>query len=187
MPANTTKLELVVSEFGVPSFRAPSDYERFLINFKIQAQRRLNWCWAAATASIVKYYEKNESWTPCKVADEVFNRKDCCGVLSGAQCDHGAEFFKALEMMGHLENAPRSRLPFSDVKKEIDNGRPILAALSGLAGHGVVITGYDNFDPKTRTIEVQDPSGGSKMVCDFNTFPVSYGRGYTWVATCRTK
>jgi hypothetical protein len=93
------------------------------------------------------------------VADEVFNRKDCCGVLSGAQCDHGAEFFKALEMMGHLENAPRSRLPFSDVKKEIDNGRPILAALSGLAGHGVVITGYDNFDPKTRTIEVQDPSG----------------------------
>jgi hypothetical protein len=120
LPANTTKLELVVSEFGVPSFRAPSDYERFLINFKIQAQVRLNWCWAAATASIVNYYEKNESWTPCKVADEVFNRKDCCGVLSGAQCDHGAEFFKALEMMGHLENAPRSRLPFSDVKKEID-------------------------------------------------------------------
>jgi hypothetical protein len=90
-------------------------------------------------------------------------------------------------MMGHLEDAPRSTLSFSDVKKEIDNVRPILAALSGLAGHGAVITGYRNFDPKTRTIEVQDPSGGSKIVCDFNTFPGSYGGGYTWVATCRTK
>jgi Papain-like cysteine protease AvrRpt2 len=187
LPANTTNLELFVSDYGVPDFRAPSDYQRFLINFKIQAQVRLNWCWAAATASIVNYYEKNESWTPCKVANVVFNRKDCCGVLDGVWCDKGVEFYKALEMMGHLEDAPRSRLSFSAVKKEIDNGRPILAALSSLAGHGVVITGYNNFNPKTRTIEVQDPYGGSKMICDFNTFPGSYGAGYTWVATCRTK
>jgi hypothetical protein len=186
LPANTTKLELVVSAHGVPSFRAPSDYQRFLINFKIQAQVRLNWCWAAAAASIANYYEKNETWTPCKVANLVLGRTDCCGV-SGVQCDKSVEFFEALKTMGHLEDAPRSGLSFSDVKKEIDKGRPILAALKGLAGHGVVITGYNNFNPKTRTIEVQDPSGGSKIVCDFKKFPGSYGRGYTWVATCRTK
>ena len=187
LPPNTTKLELFVSDRGVPEFRAPSDYQRFLINFKIQAQVRLNWCWAAAAASIANYYEKNESWTPCKVANLVFNRTDCCEVLRGAGCDEGVEFYKALQEMGHLEDAPRSTLSFSDVKKEIDKGRPILAALRNWAGHGVVITGYNNFDPKTRTIEVQDPSGGSKIVCDFNTFPGSYSRGYTWVATCRTK
>ena len=34
LPPNTTKLELVVSDYGLTDFRAPSDYERFLINFK---------------------------------------------------------------------------------------------------------------------------------------------------------
>ena len=116
----------------------------------------------------------------------VLGRKDCCGV-DGVQCDKSVEFHQALEKMGHLEDAPGSGLSFIGVKQEIDQLRPVLAALKGLAGHGVVITGYDNFNPKKRTIEVQDPSGGSKMVCDFNTFPGTYGAGYTWVATCRTK
>jgi hypothetical protein len=184
LPPNTTKLELFVSLEGVPSFRAPSDYQRFLINFKIQAQVRLNWCWAAATASIANYYrcQGKMTWTPCEIANLVFDRKDCCGV-NGVQCDKGVALSEPLEKMKLLASNPAGGLSFKGVKQQIDDGRPILAALSSLAGHGVVITGYNNIDPKNPTIEVQDPNSGSKMVCDYNTFPGSYGFGYKWVET----
>jgi hypothetical protein len=188
LPPNTTKLELVVSKEGDPSFTTPSEDKRSL-DFKILAQGRLFWCWAATSASIADYYEKGQTWTPCKVANRVLGRTDCCGV-GGVNCDKAIEFTKALETMGHWEKTGSSGLTLSGIKAQIDQGRPILAGLAGLKGlpgHGVVITGYDNSNPKKATIEVQDSEDASKTICDFDTFPRAYGLGYTWVVTCYTK
>jgi hypothetical protein len=189
LPGGATKLELVVSKDGAPSFTTPSEDKRSL-NFKILSQGiRVNWCWAAAGASIANYYEKEETWTPCKVANLVFGREDCCGA-SGVECDKALECSVALKALKHLAGTGSSGLSISGIKKQIDADRPIFAGLvgwKGLAGHGVVITGYNNTDPKKPTIEVQDPDGGSKTVCNLDGFPQSYGIGYTWGVTCYTE
>jgi Papain-like cysteine protease AvrRpt2 len=188
IPPNTENLELVVSKEGSPSFRAPSP-DQYALDFKIQTQEQLMWCWAAASASIANFYERERKppWTQCEVANLVLGVTYCCGIRV-QECNKGVQFYEALVKMGHAASTPGGGLSFFGVQQEIDAGRPILAGLSNIVGgHGVVITGYNNFNPAKPTIEIQDPQYGSKSVCDFNTFPRSYGADYDWVATCRTK
>jgi Papain-like cysteine protease AvrRpt2 len=185
LPPKVTDLELAVSPEGVPSFRTPSP-DQCTLDLTIQRQVRLAWCWAATAASISNYYEKTQDWTPCKVACKVLGRTDCCEFFAGAGCDQRLDFAEALQAMGHWR-ASSGGLSFLGVQEEIDFGHPILVALEGdFGGHGVVITGYNNFNPKKPTIEVQDPQDGSKTAYDFANFPSNHG-SYKWKATCKTQ
>ena len=91
-----------------------------LNSFKMQHQTQLNWCWAAVTASVHNYYNRNQSTTQCEVADKQLNKSYCCSdssdrccaycnCPSDAQCSSDnscnleAKLSESLQKYGHFE------------------------------------------------------------------------------------
>jgi Papain-like cysteine protease AvrRpt2 len=182
-PPNTPKLVLNVSNDGTPSFSAED--QRYL-PIKVETQERINWCWAAAAVSISNYYTNTQKWRQCELANLTFNRKDCC---SGLRCNSQSSFWGALERTGNASSLVQGPIALDQIIWAIDRGEPIAVVLtSGIGNHGVIITGYNNHDPKRPTIKVQDPDPvGWTVICDFNTFPKSFSLRYGWGETDFTK
>ncbi len=121
--------------------------------FVIQKQAALNLCWAAVASSVSKFYDKNSSYTQCKLANYAFNTTDCCNNLNS--CDRPWFLDKALSYTGNLKEMKSGTPSFDLIKNEITNGRLICVRIEwrSRAGHFAVIHGYhDNGD-----IDVQDP------------------------------
>jgi len=142
----------------------------------MQHQEYNNWCWAAVTVSVANFYSKKDTWKQCNLANQSFNRTDCC---NGSGCNKDHTFDAALRLTrNYRDQVPP--LPFEDIMKEINTGRPIVIRLMprvGEIGHAVVITGYNNDHPDKPKIKIQNPDYwfSSDTVCDFDTFPESLG------------
>jgi hypothetical protein len=179
-------LELIIDENGTPSI----GWYQLSLGFKMQKQADSNWCWAAVTASVANYYIGKDTWKQCELANLAFNRKDCC---NSSSCNKDLPLERALYLTRNVREF-RAQVLFEDIIKEIDDGRPIpiqLVPWKGDLAHMIVITGYDNDYPDKPKIEIQDPNYyfNPKSVCDFNTFPDSYGwfPKSSWSGSCLTK
>jgi hypothetical protein len=167
------------------------------LTIETENQIASNWCWCATATSIANFYEGEGVWSQCKLAMKVFATNDCCkateviglgGRVITWDITVNGDYNKTqpanvgLAETGHHESTGpnNQKISFDLVRQEINAGRPILIALaySGWfinGGHGVIITGYNDTDPKNPTIEVRDPAPGVRnSVCDFNDFPESY-------------
>jgi hypothetical protein len=177
------KVVLNISNDGTPSFSAEDQRH---LPIEIETQQRINWCWAAAAVSIANYYANTREWKQCQLANQIFDRTDCCNAL---KCDRQATFWGALKETGNASSIVNGPISMDQVIWAIDRGEPISVVLKALVGnHGVVITGYNNHDPKHPTIQIRDPDPmGWTVICDFNTFPKSFSILYDWGETDFTK
>jgi hypothetical protein len=186
-PPNVTRVVLKISEDGVPSFRPESDDQCFL-KFKIEEQQRMSWCWAATTTSIANFYlgeNTKDPWKQCELANHFFNQTTCC---AASNCDKAWKPWDALVYTRNDREIIGGPTTFKRIMESINDGQPISIALSAWpVGHGVVITGYNNFNPDRPTVEIRDPDGSNRAVCDFNTFPKSYSIRYGWAQTYLTE
>ena len=132
--------------------------------------------WSSATAAFLHSF--GSSTDPCELRSQRAFGQDagCCGSSSSA-CDHPA----SLEEIKLLANDDRFRafsstgsLDFNTVRRQIDNGNPILIQLSGFNGQYAVIYGYD---ADSRQIYIHDPYYGSYLVPYGTSF--TYG-GFAW-------
>ncbi|HYD80324.1 MAG TPA: C39 family peptidase [Paucimonas sp.] len=159
--------------------------------FNIEGQKYSQWCWAAVTASVSKFYDAGSTVTQCRLATWKFGSSgDCCSSPLPSGCNKPYTTWKALAHVGNLASHVDEGITFSAVKQEIDSGRPVAMAVkwkkSG-SRHAIVITGYDEASGGN-TITVQDPGrGGSTSVLKFADFPGNYKGGATWAATFATQ
>jgi hypothetical protein len=155
-------------------------------------QERLSWSWAAVGEMVFKYYyvpAAHRTDYQCGIAQE---RKLCTGTPNCSECDlpagDEASMVRMLEQYpvmakpggtaGDIALTVQSKagsLSELEVKKEIDEGRPIIAGVSpsgfkvdGISQHMALIVGYDD-------------SSGALMLTVNDPFPFEDDR-FLWIS-----
>lgn len=128
------------------------------------------WCWAATSEMVLQYY--NVQTPQCEILSK-YTGFSCCFSLAPV-CYQAAPSLQTIQAVlrveGRLNSTVTGRLSYSQVKREIDAGRPLIVAYQGsFNGHVVVIYGYD---PKHESLLIHDPFYG--------TFSPRYARALSY-------
>jgi len=161
------------------------------IPFSMQPQAKLQWCWAAVSVSVSKFYDAQSQWTQCQLVSEEFQPNDCCSNTGSAACNVPWYLEFGLSRVGHLSNKLESTISFGDVGSELDGERPLccLIVWPDGTGHFVVLNGYATdfgATPPAELVSVQDPKYGQSDY-HFLKFLVSYRKVGTWTFTYFTQ
>lgn len=154
--------------------------------FNIQAQTQTNWCWAATSVSVSRFYWTGSAWTQCQVASSELGRTDCCNSPVPSPCNVPWYLDRALTRTNNFVSLT-GQLTFAQVKAEIDAGRPVGARVgwSGGGGHFMVIYGYRTVG-LTRYFDIADPIYGNSSPT-VTTFSTNYQGSGTWTHSYYTK
>lgn len=111
-------------------------------------------CWAAVTQAVLEFFQRLKS--QCTIASEMFAKK-CCGADWPVNCDKTCSLYRALNTH-KLVNTTSGDLSLTDVKAELDAGRPVCVQLTwdGGRAHALVITRIDLSDGSA-DLDVWDP------------------------------
>lgn len=155
-------------------------------------QERPSWCWAAVGEMVFKYYYVPAAHRTDYQCGIVQSRKLCTGIPNCVECDFPAG--DEATMVNMLEQYPlmarrggtggdialtvqskTGSLSEAEVKKEINEGRPIIVGVSpsgfkvdGISQHMALIIGYDD-------------SSGDLMLTVNDPFPFEADR-FLWIA-----
>ncbi len=155
------------------------------LGLAMEPQRNTEWCWAAVSASIARFYETQSSWTQCAIVNLELGQTVCCAEGSASTCNRPFVLEAALALVDHLGRDFAGPLAFADITAEIDAGRPIGVCIdwTGGGGHFVSIDGYSRED---EMVEVRDPMFGASRM-PVSSFPGRYQGGGTWGWTYLTR
>jgi len=123
---------------------------------KIQTQEMDQWCWAAVSVSVDKFFNPASSATQCKVAQDVLSRSCCGGEVA---CNQAAELQTALDKVNRLRKIVTRRLRFKEIENELDAFKPVCARIGwdGGGGHFVVVDKCMELNSGELLVHVLDP------------------------------
>lgn len=150
-----------------PPQEPPAPIERGVVAIYKIGQRQSNWCWAAASLIVRKFYVND----PATLEEVV---REALGDLSNAQ---NALHLGRLKPRGGVE---RRRLSWAEIRAFIDQGKPFII---GNAGHYYVCAGYEQ-QGERRTLLVWDPTGkGSESTIEYAAYEQGT-REQDWATAC---
>jgi hypothetical protein len=139
--------------------------------FEIETQKQDQWCWAAVSVSIEKYFEGENALSQCEMAHRVLG-PNCCA--APVPCNTAARLQIALGEIHKLRQTLTRTLSFEETKEEIGKGFPVGVRIGwfGGGGHFVVICGYR--DPAgAELLSIADP-WFVDSIQDFHVFSSNY-------------
>ena len=151
--------------------------------FQIEKQTEPNWCWAAVSVSVGRYFFPQSTSTQCKVAATVLSETSCCATPDA--CNKPQRLEPALNAVNTPPNIVTRALTFDEIRKQIDASRPVCVRIAwngGPRGHFVVISGYQLLRSGAQQVNVADPFYADSTV-DYNDFVASYQGSGQWTAT----
>ncbi|MBD2502912.1 papain-like cysteine protease family protein [Anabaena azotica] len=143
------------------------------LNFTIYPQKNTNWCWAACSYSVAKFYDPATAWTQATIVNAELGRTDCEVNGSSAACNKPWYLDKALTRVGYFYKFYSGVPSLASVEAELANNTPMGARIgwNGGGGHFVVISGATT---STGYVTIQDPWGGVTKNIKYDTFCKSY-------------
>jgi Peptidase_C39 like family len=166
---------------------APTQWQ-LLSSFEIQHQLQENWCWAAVTSSVARFFDASSPWKQCAIVNELLGQPSlCCGANgSGMNCNKPWYLDKALERLNNLNSFGSGAGTLAQLQAEIDSGRPIGVRIgwNAFSGHFVVIDGYSAND--NGYVNVRDPWFGDST-CEYQEFVERYRGTGAWTHSYWTK
>jgi hypothetical protein len=161
-------------------------YQTKSLNFTMQAQTQSNWCWAATATSVSHFYWWFSPWVQCTVANAELGRNDACHSPVPAGANVPWYLDKALTRTNNFVSITGAAT-FTQVRNEIDAGRPVGARIgwNGGGGHFMVIYGY-SIIAGTTYFDIDDPIYG-KSHLTVNDFATNYQGSGSWTHTYFTK
>jgi hypothetical protein len=114
------------------------------LSFAMQRQLQTQWCWAATTVSVARYYDGRTGWTQCGMVDAELGQRGCCHDGGSARCNRPHVLDSPLARARVLERKRSEPVGYSAIRTEIDAGRPVAWRIGwrGGGGHFAVIEGY---------------------------------------------
>jgi hypothetical protein len=157
------------------------------LNFNMHIQTQTNWCWAATSTSVSRFYWHFSGWSQCKVAGAELDRTDCCNSTVPGPCNVPWYLDRALTRTNNYVSMMSGQASFATVRAELDAGRPVGARIgwSGGGGHFMVIYGYSRMGT-TDYFDIDDPIYGKSHITVAEFSSNSPGSG-TWTHTYFTK
>jgi len=165
--------------------------ESFTNKFSIEKQQMSNWCWAACTVSIHKFYEKNTAFSQRQLVSKVLQMPICTTPKPLPPCNKTFDFGKALNTVGHLfGNSIDNPLLPDELDKELQAGRPVGCQMDipQIGGHAVIVISGTTDTSGTLFLRVADPSDASILSMSFSMLRNNFrGIGGRWVRSYFTK
>jgi hypothetical protein len=152
--------------------------------FKMETQKSEEWCWAAVSVSVARFYDSASAWSQCSLVNAEFGLETCCSNGNGEGCNQPWYLENGLDRVGHLSSKVDSSLSFDDLSQEIDKNSPVgcwIAWPDG-TGHFVVLDGYSqdfSVVPAAEYVSVRDPKYGNSDY-PYLKFLVSYRKFGNW-------
>lgn len=162
--------------------KPPPQHKREL---NMQQQTQSNWCWAATTVSITRFYESNSTLTQCQLVNQHFGRTDCCTSPASGNCNNGSDTAAALRLVGHLQQDPdgdlAGTLTFAKVRQQIALGRPVQIRIDwdGGGAHAIALDGYADSDGG-EWVYGDDPGSGNAFIQTYSSFKTKYRTTGNW-------
>ena len=156
--------------------------------FTMQAQQQTNWCWAAVSASVARFYQARTRWRrQCLVTSRELGQTCCpAGANSGA-CNVPWYLDRALDRVGHLKSWAGTQATMVQIQREIRAGRPLGARIGWMSGggHFVVLSG-SSMTAAGDFVTVDDPFYGHSTL-PLATFQSSYQGSGNWTHSYWTR
>lgn len=175
------------------NFSVPISPEK-IINVPQIAQEQTNWCWAACVAMVLHYYD-DHTVQQCELANELFNRYECCSEPSSPECNQPCEIKDVSKLYArrdiHSQFVDRN-VSFSALQSEIEADRPVEIVFYPRKkgqGHLVVVRGWRVTETE-EFLYVNDPkdSNGASRIVAYSELLEAYEDGkwmYTWLGIRR--
>lgn len=145
----------------------------------MQQQTQGNWCWAATSVSIARFYNSGSTWTQCLVANAQKGVTTCCTTgASTAPCNTYGSLSAALTTVGHFDRSTNGVESFATVESEVLAGRPLgmRTAWSGGGAHFIAATGTED----DSMVWVSDCGSGTTALVDYETLKTAYRGSGSW-------
>jgi len=152
--------------------RPLTPFEPKRLQLPLLKQQASEWCWAAVSQGVARYFEPGLTLSQCQVVSRGF-KQACCGEydrpVRSPACNRPGYLHEALEALGLLakpradaENAwIEGPVAFSTVMREIDREHPVCVLIKwregGGRGHFIVVEGYSVSAKGTPYVFVRDP------------------------------
>lgn len=155
------------------------------LNFTLYFQQHLNWCWAADSISVQRFYEPGATLTQCALVNQTLGRANCCNFTTPWDpCNSCWNMPDPLTRVGHYFGMVARPVTFDELKQEIDGGHPLVVRVAWWLGgaHFINCTGY--YETVTGNyMLLKDPTLGVSLV-PYALFPKMYwGSLGTWTDT----
>ncbi len=161
----------------------------------VQHQKMSEWCWAAVSVSVNRFFRPDSAHTQCELAGAEL-KLPCCDdpPTQAEKCNTSHTLHTVLGTLHLLDGEPLLTTPdFDRVQQEIDAGHPICLLIRWLdkqgkvtdQGHFIAIHGY-RVTPLAKFVSIGDPFFGASEI-DFTQLSSPKG-GYrdgrgVWVAS----
>jgi hypothetical protein len=173
------------SRDALPAEPPPATRASNRLRLTVEPSAQTEWCWAAVSASVARFYSPASPWTQCAIVNQELGQSVCCSEGSSSACNQPHVLVAALGLVQHHRRDFAGPLAFADIVAEIEAGRPVGVCIDwkGGGGHFVTVAGYDR---NGEMIQVKDPLFGNSQV-PLATFPAGYQGGGTWSWTYLTR
>jgi hypothetical protein len=153
------------------------------LNFIMQNQQQTNWCWAATSVSVSRFFNPNGTWTQCSLVNAELGRSDCCMQGASSNCNRAWYLDNALSRTGNLQSTSSGSASITEIAGQINANRPICVRIgwSGGGGHFLAIDGYNS---AISMVAVDDPWYGASDVV-LSVFQTAYQGSGSWTTTYR--
>ena len=161
-------------------------YISLVLSFNMETQTQSNWCWAATSTSVSKFYSFLSPWTQCKVASLELEKK-CCDSPLPSGCNVSWYLDKALTRTHNFVKMQSGTITWQEVKDELNKGLVVGTRIgwSGGGGHFMVIYGVSR-SLTAHYLHIDDPIYG-KSVLTYDQYATNYQGSGTWTHTYFTK
>jgi Papain-like cysteine protease AvrRpt2 len=161
-------------------------YSYLVLPFNMQAQTQSNWCWAATSTSVSRYYSAFSPWTQCKVASDELGQTCCTPPVPGA-CNVPWYLDRALTRTNNFVSIQSGTVTWNTVKSELEKGLVVGTRIgwNGGGGHFMVLHGVSSIGI-TNYLHIDDPIYG-KSVLTYQQFATNYQGSGSWTHTYFTK
>jgi hypothetical protein len=123
----------------------------------------LNWCWAAVSVSVRRFFDPESSMRQCDMVQALNpDLHDCCGQPIPSPCNKVGLLQEALTKVACLQKVIRGPLSFSQIQEQMSAGLPVCVRIgwnggSEVSGHFVVINGWSLSPTNAPMVHVLDP------------------------------
>ncbi|MEK6374392.1 MAG: hypothetical protein AABO58_17025 [Acidobacteriota bacterium] len=147
------------------------------LNLAMEDQEKDNWCWAAVSVSVRKFYGMAGPRSQCGQAEGQFHRPCCADPDS---CD------QRWILDPNIFTRSAGTFPFVTVQQQIDAGRLVTARITWAEGgtHYVCIDGYNIAGPEP-LVSVKDPFYGPSTI-PYNRLVAGYLDRGSWTESYRS-
>ena len=139
-------------------------------------QAQTNWCWAASSVSILKYYGKS-------VTQNAFVSKVKGSAVNKTASDR--EVLAGLKAYGLTGTLVSDAITYNRIVSQIGTGKPVYAGWTWntSGGHAIVIDGFDGLSASTGYVEYMDPADGKCHSLSFYAFKGGSSYNHVWDGT----